>query len=70
MLEYSQAISRIWFESTLSRALRGFAALRGEPKPEVIMTQSKILVIRLGDAKRLTKGSIGENVELDARPQP
>jgi len=37
---------------------------------EVIMTSSKILVIRLGDARRLTKGSIGENVELDARPQP
>jgi len=31
---------------------------------------SNTLIIHLGDARRLTKGSIGENVELDARPQP
>lgn len=31
---------------------------------------TKILVIRLGDAKRVTRGIFGENVELDARPQP
>lgn len=43
------------------------AALCGEPM-EVHMT--KILVIRIGDARRLTKGIFGENVELDARPQP
>lgn len=31
---------------------------------------TKTIIIRLGDARRLTKGSFGENVELDARPQP
>lgn len=34
------------------------------------MTHPKILVIRLGDARKLTRGSFGENTELDARPQP
>lgn len=29
----------------------------------------KILVVRLGDAKRLTRGGIHMNVELDSRPQ-
>jgi len=60
----------IWFESTLAGALPDLAALRGEPEREVIMTKSKILVIRLGDARRLTRGTSGENAELDFRPQP
>ena len=34
------------------------------------MTQSNICVLSFGDAKRLTKGSIGVNFELDAQPQP
>lgn len=34
------------------------------------MTQSKLTVIRLGDARRLTRGTSGENSELDGRPQP
>lgn len=34
------------------------------------MTQSNFRLIRLGDAKRLTKGSIGVNFELDGQPQP
>lgn len=34
------------------------------------MTPTKFRVISLGDARVLTHGSIGENVELDARPQP
>lgn len=29
----------------------------------------KIQVVRLGDAKRLTRGGIRMNVELDGRPQ-
>lgn len=56
-----------WLESTATCMLRFIAALCGEPM-EVNMT--KILVIRIGDARRLTKGIFGENVELDARPQP
>ncbi len=31
---------------------------------------TKILIIRLGDARRLTRGTVGENAELDFRPQP
>lgn len=34
------------------------------------MTQSTICVLSFGDAKRLTKGSIGVNYELDFQPQP
>lgn len=34
------------------------------------MTQYSIRVIRFGDAKRLTKGAIGFNTELDVQPQP
>ena len=34
------------------------------------MTQYSIRLIRFGDAKRLTKGSIGVNYELDFQPQP
>lgn len=31
---------------------------------------TKLIVIRLGDARRLTRGTSGENAELDGRPQP
>lgn len=30
---------------------------------------TKILVLRLGDARRLTRGDGGENFELDGRPE-
>lgn len=34
------------------------------------MTQSMFRLVRLGDAKRLTRGSSGINFELDGHPQP
>lgn len=31
---------------------------------------TKLTLIRLGDARRLTQGTSGDNAELDGRPQP
>ncbi len=58
------------FESVFRSALPGGRRISRRFEREVDMTQSKLIVIRLGDARRLTRGSPGENAELDGRPQP